>query len=109
MGLAVCSLLTEVNSVFLHFRRLMCLRGVNKSSVIYQVNGILLLITFIIFRFLTSAWMTNYCIKHRNELPFSHFLFTAVGMAIMTGLNIQLFMSLWRADVKRHRTKEQED
>lgn len=109
MGFAVCALLMEVNSVFLHFRRLMCLRGVSKNSLLYQVNGIFLLITFVNFRFLTSAWMTNYCIKNRSELPFSHFVFSAVGMAIMTGLNIQLFMSLWRADFKRRQAKQIED
>lgn len=108
-GFAVCVLLMEVNTVFLHLRRLMRLHGVSKNSLIYQVNGILLLITFVSFRFLTSVWMTNYCIKQGNELPFSHFFISAVGMAVVTGVNIQLFRSLWRTDFKRGQTKQREE
>lgn len=109
LGFAVCALLMEVSSVFLHFRRLMCLRGVSKKSLLYQVNGIFLLITFINFRFLTSAWMTNFCIKRHNTLPFSHFLFSVVGMAVMTALNVKLFVALWQADFKSGQTKKVDD
>ena len=109
LGFAVCALLMEVSSVFLHFRRLMCLRGVSKNSLLYQVNGIFLLITFINFRFLTSAWMTNFCIKRHNTLPFSHFLFSVVGMAVMTALNVKLFVVLWQADFKSGQTKKVDD
>ena len=109
IAFAVCSLLMEVNSVFLHSRRLMCFHGVSKKSLLYQVNGIMLLLTFINFRFLTSAWMTNYVIQHRSMVPFLHFLFSTVGMAIVTVLNIQIFMTLWRADFKRDQTKQRDD
>ena len=109
-GYCMCSLLMEVNSVFLHFRRLMCLCGVSKTSLLYQVNGIMLLMTFVNFRFLTSAWMTNYVIQRRSELLFSHFCFSAVGMAIISALNIQIFVAFWRADFgKRDQTKQRDD
>ncbi|XP_078357008.1 TLC domain-containing protein 2-like [Oculina patagonica] len=109
IAFGVCSLLMEVNSVFLHFRQLMNFHGVSKTSLLYQVNGILLLITFVNFRFLTGAWMTNYVIQHRNVLPFWHFMLSAVGMAIVTVLNIGLFMHLWRSDFKREQTKQRGD
>lgn len=109
MGYAVCALLMEINSVFLHFRRLMGFHGVSKSSVVYQINGILLLITFVNFRFLTAAWMLNYSIKYRHEVPHTHFLFSVVGLVIMTVLNLQLLMSLWKADFKCGQLKQREE
>ncbi|KAJ7378088.1 TLC domain-containing protein 2 [Desmophyllum pertusum] len=109
IAFAVCSLLMEVNSVFLHSRKLIYLHGVSKKSLLYKVNGILLLITFVNFRILTSAWMSNYVIQHRNELPFSHFLLSAVGMAFVSVLNIELLMTLWRADFRRDQTKKREE
>ena len=109
IAFAVCSLLMEVNSVFLHSRQLLNFHGVSKSSLLYQVNRIVVLITFVNFRFLTSAWMSNFVIQHRNEVPFAHFLFSATGMAIISGLNIQIFMAVWRAEIKRHQTKQRDE
>lgn len=109
IAFAVCSLLMEVNSVFLHLRQLLYFHGVSKTSLLYQINGLFLLITFVNFRFLTSAWMTNFVIQHRNVLPFWHFLFSAAGMAVVTVLNIELFMKLWRSDFKREQIKQRED
>lgn len=109
IAFGVCSLLMEVNSIFLHFRQLLNFHGVTKTSLLYQVNGILLLVTFVNFRFLTSAWMTNFVIQNRNELPFWHFMLSAVGMAVVTVLNISVFMQLWRSDFKREQTKQRDD
>ena len=53
--------------------------------------------------------MTNFCIKRHNTLPFSHFLFSVVGMAVMTALNVKLFVALWQADFKSGQTKKVDD
>lgn len=109
IAFAVCSLLMEVNSVFLHLRQLLNFHGVSKTCMLYRVVRIVVLMTFVCFRFLTSAWMTNFVIQHRNDLPFLHFLFSATGMAIISGLNIQIFMAFWRAEFRRNQNKQRDN
>ena len=100
IGFAMCALLMEINSIFLHSRRLMSFHGFNKTSTQYEINGILLLITFIMFRFLSSGWMLNFVIKNRHVLPSAVTVYGSFGMGSLLVINILLFLIIWNSDFK---------
>ena len=102
-GFAVCALLMEISSIFLHSRKLLMFHGFAKKSLPFQVNGIFLLVTFIFFRFLTSAWMTNFVIQNRHQMPFSHFLQGTINMAILTVVNVVLLMTIYNSDFQNEK------
>lgn len=79
----------------------MSFHGFSKTSTIYEINGILLLITFIMFRFLSSGWMLNYVIKNRHAMPSAHAIYGSFGMASLLVINILLFLIIWNSDFKK--------
>ena len=99
------ALLMEINSVFLHSRRLMRMSGVKPSNKLYKINAIILVITFIIFRLVTCGWMLNFLISHRNDVPTLHFAVGTFGMCVLTPQNIFLLKQVWTSDAK-HEEKE---
>ena len=106
IGYGVCSLLMEVNSIFLHARRLLKLSGKDGTSF-YSANGVLLLVTFICFRLMTSAWMINWSVTNRQQLPVLHFGFSFVSMVLLTLINIGLLYRLWNSDFRRKKVKKE--
>ncbi|EDO35196.1 predicted protein [Nematostella vectensis] len=105
-GYGTCSLLMEVNSVFLHSRRIMLFHDVDRKSTLYELNGLLMLATFVFFRFLTSAWMMNFVIKARHIIPATHVFYGGFAMAAMIIMNIQLFTQLWNADFAKDKKRQ---
>lgn len=105
LAFGVAMLLMEVNSVFLHGRRLLSFCGFSKDSATYRVNGMFLLVTFFIFRFLAPALIANFEVQNRHLLPFSHFVLSCIGGIIIILLNIDLFATLWKADYGQKENK----
>ena len=101
VAFALASLLLEVNSVFLHLRKILLMNGYEKNSSTFKVNGVFLLLTFVNFRLLTSAWMTNFIVTVARHIPLWHYVFALVGLAIISALNIGLLMILWKSDFRR--------
>ena len=108
LAFGVAMLLMEVNSVFLHGRRLLSFNGFSKDSATYKINGLCLVGTFFIFRFLAPALIAKFEIQNRHLLPFSHFVLSCVGGIIIILLNINLFTTLWRADFRQKENKLKE-
>lgn len=77
----------------------------NKSSQLYRINVILLLATFVIFRFIPVAWMEKTVITHAHDLYLPHFLFGFLGIGGMIIVNVFLFISLYKAEFggKQHK------
>ncbi|KXJ28926.1 TLC domain-containing protein 2 [Exaiptasia diaphana] len=109
LGFAMCSLLIEVNSVFLHARRLMSFHNVSKTSLKYEINGLLMLFSFIAFRFLTSGWMVNFVIQNRHVLPRAVTIYGCIAMGILIIVNIILFLTIWNADFKKRIQKKDQN
>ncbi|XP_065674658.1 TLC domain-containing protein 2 [Hydra vulgaris] len=98
-GFAVCSLIMEVNSIFLHIRRLMRLEDQNKSFL-YSLNGVFLLITLIFCRICMSGWMIRWLLVNYRSLPFLHYVVGLFGMVVITVNNIGLMYRLWVSELK---------
>lgn len=78
-----------------------------KSSHVYRVNVILLLATFVVFRFIPVAWMEKIVISNGQQLYLPHFLFGFFGIGGMIIVNVILFISLCKAEFggKQHKNE----
>ncbi|KAK0425396.1 hypothetical protein QR680_009179 [Steinernema hermaphroditum] len=57
LGVVICGLLMELNSIFLHSRSLMNLYGVSKKSTGFRFIALLNISTFMVFRMAVSAYL----------------------------------------------------
>ncbi|CAG2057614.1 unnamed protein product [Timema podura] len=73
LGYGLMALLVEVNSIFLHIRQLMLIQSLRKSHILYRLNSLLTIGTFIVFRITTLGWMTRWLVLHRDELSVTAF------------------------------------
>ena len=104
MGFAVCALIMEFNSIFLHIRRLMKL--VNHTSRCYSVNGVFLLLTMLFCRICLSCWMVRWLLQNKDSIKYAHYVVGLVGMVIMTVTNVGLMYRLWMSDFHKSINKK---
>ncbi|KAK3932495.1 TLC domain-containing protein 2, partial [Frankliniella fusca] len=100
-GYSLVALLVEVNSIFLHLRQMMLLYGIQKTSSIYKLNGILNIVTFIIFRVFTMGWMLQWLVSHRTELTLTVFSLGVFSLIVIIGMNFQLLFRVWKSDYRK--------
>lgn len=98
LSIATCLCFVEINSVFLHLRRLMRFHGWNSSHLAYKLNCGVLFITFIALRFIFLLCLSAYFIFKRQKMPLSHFLIGTFGFAALIIINLILFPRLWRSE-----------
>lgn len=92
---AVVALLVEVNSVTLHLRLLLKLAGA-QSTQLYQINKVVNILTYVVFRLLTQSYLTWYILHHYSKLDRPEiFLFCTMIMNIMI---VIYFYRLLRSD-----------
>ncbi|KAI3373791.1 hypothetical protein L3Q82_022372 [Scortum barcoo] len=117
LGLAVVSLLIEINSVFLHIRQLLLLLGQRnrpgteatapRPSVAYSIASWLNLGTLLVFRVYTMGWMTRWLAAHSGRVPRYVLMMGTVGMSLISTMNAVLFYRLLRADIFTDTSKHQ--
>lgn len=97
---AIFALLVEVNSVFLHTRRLMRMCDFDPNGVAFKINKVLLVVTFVIFRLVVLGWVII-CLA-LNQHAMSRFAFaTGFGaMCLATVQNLILLNQVWSSDAK---------
>ncbi|XP_048582088.1 TLC domain-containing protein 2 [Nematostella vectensis] len=66
-GFDVFSLLFEVNSVFLHSRRLLIFHGYHPNQKLYLLNSFVLFFTFVVFRFFSTVWVSYFALMKLKE------------------------------------------
>ncbi|XP_010222354.1 PREDICTED: TLC domain-containing protein 2 [Tinamus guttatus] len=97
VGFALVALLVEINSIFLHLRQILLMANLEHTAC-YRLNSIANLGTYVVFRIATLAWMTRWLFLNRENVPPATYAVSAVGMAIMTPMNIVLLYRLLRSD-----------
>ncbi|KAI7796475.1 TLC domain-containing protein 1 [Triplophysa rosa] len=81
---AVVALFVEVNSVFLHTRLLLKLAKVAPNSLLYSINKVVNVLTYVVFRLGAQCYLTWYIIYHYSSLDHAFcFLITMFLMDIM--------------------------
>lgn len=98
IGYALFALIGEVNSIFLHARQLMLMMNYTKSSLSYQLNGIINVITFVIFRFGVIFHMSHWLYMHAHLIPTLLIGIGSFGLLAMAIINAVLFKRLLCSD-----------
>ncbi|XP_028415231.1 TLC domain-containing protein 2-like [Dendronephthya gigantea] len=99
---ALCALLMEINSVFLHTRRLMHMSDINPKGLAFRMNCILLTTTFVIFRLILCAWMIHFFVMNGHTVSQLHLGFGIFGLCIVIPQNLLLLNQVWLSDAKRN-------
>lgn len=97
----VVALLVEVNTIFLHTRKLMQLTGVSFSHPVYKFNAAVNLVTFAGFRGYSLARITWGMYSEPETISTFFYYMLVASMLIMNLLNPILFYILLRNDFLR--------
>ncbi len=101
IGYSIVALMTEVNSIFLHGRKIMQMLGLPFDHWIYRINVYLNFFSLIICRFINiiAIFFTLYNNFHRFNII--HWFLTASANFVVFVINFVLFLRLLKNDVFR--------
>ena len=102
----VIALLAEVNSIFLHGRKLLQLAHVPYDRPIYRFNSALNLFTFVSCRFLCLAWIVYGMWMWHARVSLVYLGILGATMFILWVTNAVLFWRLLCSDLLRGRTRK---
>ncbi|CAG0914442.1 unnamed protein product [Notodromas monacha] len=97
---AQLALLSEVNSVFLHARQLMLLQGVSKHNLVYRLNSLVNLGTFLTFRLSVLVWMAQWLFRNRDVIPATAFSLGSIALPVIIVMNVILLVRLVNSDYR---------
>jgi len=104
IGHTVVGLVVEVNSVFLHLRKLMQILHVGFRHPLYRVICLLNLLSFVVCRFAFSLLLISHgLVVYRYRMSMFYFSILLPTVVIMWVVNIVLFCRLLSNDVLRCR------
>lgn len=89
----------EINSIFLHNRKLMHFKGVSQQSTSYKINLYLNLITFVIFRFGFLSSVLFGLVLLRNKVSPVFWWLAGTTFTVVMVMNGVLFSRLLKGDV----------
>ncbi|KAH8853167.1 TLC domain-containing protein 2 [Schistosoma japonicum] len=95
---ALFGLLMELNSIFLHARKLMILLNIDPESLAYRVNAAANIVTFIIFRIFLTLLLFGWAIINRNKLPIVVSWILITSFTVFTTMNFVLFFRVVTAE-----------
>jgi len=96
---SVVALLAEVNTIFLHFRKLLQMAGVAFTSLLYRINATINLFTFVSCRFVCLVWIGYGVIAWRSRVSWLYLVAITSAVVIMYVINVVLFWRLLCSDV----------
>jgi hypothetical protein len=99
------ALLAEVNTVFLHARKLLQMLRVPFDSWIYRVNSAANIATFVGCRFLCLVWITYGIIMYSELIGPKYYLAISSSTFVMSIINVVLFWRLICSDYLRPRRR----
>jgi len=103
---SVVALIVEVNSVFLHLRKLMQILDIGFHHPLYRLVCLLNLVSFVLCRFVLSLTVaTHALIAYRHRMSTFYYTILAPTIAVLWLLNIVLFWRLFTSDVLRPRRR----
>jgi hypothetical protein len=74
------------------------LLSIERKTLIYLYNFLIILVTFLVFRFGIVAYMSIWLIMNRSRVPFSLCFIGHSGLLIMTIINCHLIYRLLKSD-----------
>lgn len=88
---ALFGLLMEINSIFLHGRKVMAFMNIMPESLPYRLNAIANVVTFIVFRIILTVTLFLWAIVNRTRLPVFISTILLLSFTILTTMNFVLF------------------
>jgi hypothetical protein len=105
IGYTIIALVVEVNSIFLHLRKLMQMASVGFQNPVYRIVTFFNLISFVGCRFLFSLALITYgLIVYRDRMSTFYYCILTATMFVMWVVNSILFWRLVKNDLLRRRT-----
>lgn len=95
----VIALMTEINSIFLHSRKLMQIMQIPFDHWIYRTNVYFNLGSFIPCRFLNVIAIFYGLYLYHNVLTITHFALTCIANLVVFVINIVLFWRIMKNDI----------
>ena len=97
----VVALLAEVNTIFLHSRKLLQMCNISFSHWLYRLNSCMNLFTFVSCRFLCLTWIVYGMFIWYNRVSVVYLVVLGSAMFVMWVINVVLFWRLVCSDVLR--------
>lgn len=97
----VVALLAEVNTIFLHSRKLLQMSGFSFSHWLYRLNSFMNIFTFVSCRFLCLSWIVYGMFIWYDRVTPIYLYVLGSAMFVMWGTNIILFWRLICSDILR--------
>ena len=101
----VVAFLVEVNSFFLHQRKLLQMMGTPYNSLLYRVTIFLNITTFVVFRGIPLVAILWAMAHWYHRVSLAYYLALGASMLVMVVLNPILFLRLLRSDYLRGRSR----
>lgn len=102
VGYTIIALMTEVNSIFLHARKLMQLNKWPFEHWLYQMVVVLNLLTFVTFRLTGIVYIGHGILTERHRVTVTFAAMLSVAMFLMYIINPILLWRLVKNDVLRN-------
>lgn len=96
---SVVALLAEINTVFLHFRKLLQMSGIAFSHPLYRANAAVNLLSFVGCRFVCLVWIAYGMIAWRARVSGPYLVAISSAVTVMYVINVVLFWRLLCSDV----------
>lgn len=104
------ALIAEINTVFLHFRKLLQMAGVSFSNLVYRINAAANLTTFVSCRFVCLVWIAYGIIVWNSRISWAYMITISSSTVVMYIINAVLFWRLLCSDVfGKRRTRPTRD
>lgn len=105
MAYTVIGLLVEVNSVFLHGRKLLQQTTSGSHHPLYGFTIAGNILTFIVFRLVVLVFLFHAVYVNRSLFPMIYKLVLSLAVPFVGVVNVILFWRLIRNDYRRHNAK----
>ncbi|XP_003378638.1 conserved hypothetical protein [Trichinella spiralis] len=99
VGYCIVAMMVEVNTAFLHARKLMQMGGFSREQLCVRINIACNLATFCTFRFIPLTMLTLAIFTEKNRLPSWFWIYYSISIAVLNVINVILFYRLIRTDV----------
>ncbi|OWF41596.1 TLC domain-containing protein 2-like [Mizuhopecten yessoensis] len=106
IGYNVLALMAEVNSFFLHTRKLLQMIQVDYNSVFYKLVCLCNIVTFSFFRGYSNSRILIGMYIEYDRVPSFYYKCLTMSMSCMTLINIFLFWRLLKSDFLRNRVNK---
>ncbi len=98
----VVALLAEVNSIFLHSRKLMQISQFPFDHWLYRINVHINLATFVFCRFFSIGTIIHGMFYYHHRVGTMYFICLSFAILVMTVINLILFWRLLKNDIIRY-------